>query len=103
MKKLSKNARSPADLAPILYDWRGDLPDTEQDVLGGYWPPRDGDRLLQARDRWDRHRHARPCAASLLRRLGVSAWAGEAEDPVLQHARGPCRVLGGGRWPGVVV
>ena len=47
-------------------------------------------------DRWDRHRNARPCAAPLLRRLGVSAWAGEAEDQVLQHARGPCRSMGAG-------
>jgi hypothetical protein len=26
---------------------------TELGVLGGYWPARDGDRLLQARDRRD--------------------------------------------------
>jgi hypothetical protein len=64
---------------------------------------RDGDRLLQAWDRWDRHRHARPCAGPLLRRLRVSAWAGEAEDQVLQHARGPRGLLDGGRGPGAVV
>ena len=35
--------------------------------------------------------------------LGVSAWSGEAEDQVLQHARWPGRLLDGGRWPGAVV
>src|SRR5450755_40522 len=48
-------------------------------------------------------RHARPCAAPLLRRLGVPAWMGEAEDPVLRHACGPRRLLDVGRWPGAVV
>jgi hypothetical protein len=33
----------------------------------------------------------------------VSAWAGEAEDQVLQHARGPRGLLDGGRGPGAVV
>src|SRR5271170_2891636 len=42
-------------------------------------------------------------ACSLPCRLGVSSWTGEAEDPVLRHARGPRRLLRGGRWPGAVV
>ena len=54
-----------------------------------------GNRLNTAR--------ARPCAAALLRRLGVPAWTGEAEDPVLRHARGPCRLFHVGRGPGAVV
>ncbi len=40
---------------------------------------------------------------SLPRRLGVSPWTGEAEDPVLRHARRPRRLLHGGRWSGAVV
>src|SRR6266496_3168618 len=36
-------------------------------------------------------------------RLGVPAWTGEAEDQVLRHARGPRRLLDGGRGPGAVV
>ncbi len=44
-----------------------------------------------------------PCAAPLLRRPGVSAWTGEAEDPVLRHTRGPRRLLDDGRRPGAVV
>ena len=30
----------------------------------------------------------------------MPAWTGEAEDPVLRHARGPRRLLDVGRWPG---
>src|SRR5215470_14926733 len=40
---------------------------------------------------------------SLLRWLGVSAWTGEAEYQVLQHASGPRRVLGIGCRPGAAV
>jgi hypothetical protein len=58
---------------------------------------------LRAWDRRDRHRHARPCAAPLLRRQEVSAWTGEAEDPVLRHTRGPRCLLDDGRGPGAVV
>ena len=46
---------------------------------------------------------ATACAAPLLRRQEVSAWTGEAEDPVLRHARGPRRLLDDGRGPGAVV
>jgi hypothetical protein len=35
--------------------------------------------------------------------VGVSAWAGEAEDPVLRDAGGAGGVFGGGRGAGVVV
>jgi hypothetical protein len=48
-------------------------------------------------------RAARRRACPLLRQLGVSPWTGDSGDQVLHHARGPHRLLDGGRGPGAVV
>jgi len=46
---------------------------------------------------------ARSYSAALLRRVKVPAWSGEAEDQVLRHARGPCRLLRGRDRTGAAV